>query len=68
MRAGRPRPAGDGLDDPGVVGLGVAGAIGVGMGRGSRCPARSFVLVCYWALASVPTRGLESRRAKESAK
>jgi hypothetical protein len=30
-------------------------------------PDRSF-LVCYWALTSVPITGLESRRAKESAK
>ena len=30
-------------------------------------PGRLF-LICYWVLASVPIRGLESRRAKESAK
>ena len=48
--------------------LGVAGAIRMGDRAGIIAPPGRSFLVCYWALASVPTRGLESRRAKESAK
>ncbi len=51
-----------------VIGLAVAGLIGRGDRAGNGCRPGLPLLVRYWALASVPTRGLESWRAKESAK
>ncbi len=65
---GRPARGPLGVKNLWVIGLAVAGLIGRGDRAGNGCRPGLPLLVRYWALASVPTRGLESWRAKESAK